>query len=51
MDANRFTREVKMVVKLQQAVLRFRIEGTDEPLIARAGLVLPYEMARAFGIG
>ena len=36
-----------MVAKLQQAVLPFRIEGTDEPLIARAGLVLPYEMAKA----
>ena len=35
-----------MVAKLQQAVLLFRIEGTDEPLIARAGLILPYEMAK-----
>jgi hypothetical protein len=36
-----------MVAKLQQGGLPFKIEGTDEPLIARAGLVLPYEMARA----
>jgi hypothetical protein len=25
----------------------YEIEATDEPLIARGGLVLPYEMARA----
>jgi len=37
--------EVKMVIKLQQGVLPFKIEKSDEPLIARAGLVLPYEMA------
>ena len=36
-----------MVKKLQQSFLPFKIERTDEPLIARAGLVLPYEMARA----
>jgi len=36
-----------MVGKLQRGVLPFKIEGTDEPLIARAGLILPYEMARA----
>lgn len=36
-----------MAGKLQQAQLPFRIEGTDEPLIARAGLILPYEMAKA----
>ena len=36
-----------MVAKLQQGVLPFKIEGTDEPLMARAGLILPYEMARA----
>jgi len=36
-----------MVAKLQQGTLPFKIEGTDEPLIARAGLILPYEMARA----
>lgn len=38
---------MEMVVKLQQGVLPFKIERSDEPLIARAGLVLPYEMARA----
>ena len=36
-----------MVEKLQQGALPFKIEKSDEPLIARAGLVLPYEMARA----
>ncbi len=35
-----------MVAKLRQGVLPFKIEGTDEPLIARAGLILPYEMAK-----
>ena len=33
--------------KLGQGILPFKIERSDEPLIARAGLVLPYEMARA----
>jgi hypothetical protein len=37
-----------MVAKSERGVLPFRIEGTDEPLIARAGLILPYEMAKAF---
>ncbi len=36
-----------MAARLQQGVLPFKIEKSDEPLIARAGLVLPYEMARA----
>jgi hypothetical protein len=36
-----------MAAKLQQGILPFKIEKSDEPLIARAGLVLPYEMARA----
>jgi hypothetical protein len=36
-----------MATKLQQGVLPFKIEKSDEPLIARAGLILPYEMARA----
>jgi len=33
--------------KLPKASLTFEIVGTGEPLIARAGLVLPYEMAKA----
>ncbi len=33
--------------RIRQGVLPFRIEMTEEPLIARAGLVLPYEMCRA----
>jgi len=36
-----------MVKRLKQAHLPFKIEGTDEPLVARAGLALPYEMAKA----
>ncbi|MEK7777547.1 MAG: IS1380 family transposase [Chloroflexota bacterium] len=36
-----------MTGKLRQGILPFRIERSDEPLIARGGLVLPYEMARA----
>lgn len=36
-----------MAAKLRQGILPFKIEKSDEPLIARAGLVLPYEMARA----
>jgi len=31
----------------RQGILPFRIERSDEPLLARGGLVLPYEMARA----
>ena len=36
-----------MVKKLQRSFLPLKIERTDEPLIARAGLVLPYKMAGA----
>jgi hypothetical protein len=36
-----------MKKKLPRAGLRYEIEATDEPLIARGGLVLPYEMAKA----
>lgn len=31
----------------KEGLLPFRIEQSDEPLIARGGLILPYEMARA----
>ncbi len=31
----------------RQGILPFRIERTDEPLVARGGLMLAYEMARA----
>ena len=34
----------KQLFKVRPA---FQIEATEEPLIARAGLVLPYEMAKA----
>ena len=36
-----------MKKKLPGTGVRYEIEATDEPLIARGGLVLPYEMARA----
>lgn len=36
-----------MVAKLRRGGLRFKVEGSSEPLIARAGLILPYEMAEA----
>jgi hypothetical protein len=36
-----------MKKQLSRARLRYEIEATDEPLIARGGLVLPSEMARA----
>ena len=36
-----------MIGEPQQGVLPFKIEQTGEPLIARAGLVLPYEKAEA----
>lgn len=32
---------------LRQGILPFRIERSDEPLVARGGLVLAYEMAKA----
>ena len=31
----------------RQTILPFKIEQTDAPLMARGGLVLPYEMAKA----
>lgn len=36
-----------MASKLRQGILPFLIERSDEPLVARGGLVLPYEMAKA----
>jgi hypothetical protein len=36
-----------MKKQLPKASPRYEIIGTDEPLIARGGLILPYEMARA----
>jgi hypothetical protein len=36
-----------MIDAPQRRVLPFKIEQTGEPLIARSGLVLPYEMAKA----
>lgn len=38
---------LKKMVRKHQSILPFKIERTEEPLIARAGLVLPYEMAKA----
>jgi hypothetical protein len=36
-----------MVANLQRGVLPFKIEGTEGTLIAKAVLVLSYEMAKA----
>ena len=36
-----------MVSEPKQGVLPFKIEQTGEPLMARSGLALPYEMAKA----
>ncbi len=35
---------------IPEEVFDFDIEATDEPLIARAGLVLPHQMAKALGL-
>lgn len=35
---------------LSEEVFEFEIEQSDEPLIARAGLVLPHQMAKALGL-
>lgn len=39
-----------MAKKRRQGILPFKIERSDEPLIARGGLVLPYEIAKALKI-
>jgi len=36
-----------MSKKCKEGILLFKIVATDEPLIARGGLILPYEFARA----
>ena len=36
-----------MKVKRQEGILPFRIEQSNEPLIARGGLILPYEIAKS----
>ena len=36
-----------MKVVFREGILPFKIEGTEEPLIARRGLILPYECAKA----
>lgn len=35
------------MTKRLKHILPFKIERTDEPLIARGGLILPYEFARS----
>ncbi len=39
-----------MKKKLPKTRLSYGIEGTDEPLIARGGLILPYETAQALNL-
>ena len=36
-----------MSKKYKEGILPFKVVATDEPLIARGGLILPYEFARA----
>ncbi len=36
-----------MVTRYKDGLLPFKIIAADQPLIARSGLVLPYEMAKA----
>lgn len=36
--------------KVQQGILPLQVEETEEPLVARGGLVVVYEMAQALGI-
>ncbi len=36
-----------MARRYQEGILPFQIVAADEPLIARSGLILPYEMAKA----
>ena len=36
-----------MARRCQEGILPFKIVATDEPLVARGGLVLPYELAKA----
>ena len=36
-----------MTNRRREGILPFKVVATDEPLVARGGLVLPYELARA----
>lgn len=45
-----FTLEVNVSSKLRQGILPFRIERSEESLVARGGLVLPYEVAEALSL-
>ena len=36
-----------MAKRLKEGILPFKVVATDEPLVARGGLILPYELARA----
>ena len=35
-----------MAKRYREEILPFKVVATDEPLVARGGLVLPYELAR-----
>jgi hypothetical protein len=37
-----------MTKRFKEGILPFNIVSCNEPLVARSGLLLPYEMARAF---
>ena len=36
-----------MSKKYKEGILPFKVVATDEPLIARGGLILPYEFAKS----
>ncbi|MEW6232169.1 MAG: IS1380 family transposase [Chloroflexota bacterium] len=42
--------DVEQTTFLPEEVFAFEIERTDEPLVARGGLVLPHQMAQALGL-
>jgi hypothetical protein len=37
-----------MTKRFKEGILPFKIVPCSEPMIARSGLLLPYEMAKAF---
>ncbi|MFW6102578.1 MAG: IS1380 family transposase, partial [Chloroflexota bacterium] len=39
-----------MAGRYKEGLLPFKIVASDEPLIARSGLLLPYEMAKALNL-
>ena len=46
-DGNKSPQEEKMARRYKEGLLPFKIVAADQPLIARSGPLLPYEMAKA----